>query len=126
MSAWSVSPPVVAVLLMLAPVAILAHADYRHWHNLGPGGLPHNVVGWTLQSLLRLMCSSDVKGLAYYEQYAAGSEAHNYLSRSLNKRQGEHPTVGKWAAPHRQLDMQGNPGLKQVRGILLVLIYISG
>jgi hypothetical protein len=107
------SPPVVAVLLSI-PVAIFACADYRIWHDLGPGGLPHNVVGRMAQSLLRLLCSSDIHGLAYYDRYATGHEAQSYLPTALIERDGRRSTVGKWAAPHRQLDMQSNADLKQV------------
>jgi hypothetical protein len=111
---WQFSAPLVVVLLIFSPVAILAYADYRSWYSLGPGGLPHNVAGWMAQSLLRLLCSSDVHELAYYDRYAIGREAQSYLPEALVKRDGRRPTVSRWAAPHRQLDMESNADLKQV------------
>jgi len=115
LQAWLAHPPMLVLVSILLPVAFFSYTDYRNWYNLGPGGLPHNAVGWAVQSFLRLVCSSDVKGLAYYDHYITGFEKRHYLPDTLAKREGKCPKIGKWAAPHRQLDMTANTSSKRVR-----------
>ena len=38
----------------------LYFAGYRDWYDLGAGGVPHNAVGWIVQSVLRVLASRDL------------------------------------------------------------------
>ena len=105
----------VPALLVICAVAItgVAYRDYSAWYALGAGGIPHNIIGWTLQSIARLLCSRDLRSTSCYDRYL--SEEQRFLDVDLPARKGEAPKTGSWAAPHRQLGDTAGEQLKNVR-----------
>ena len=70
----------------------------------GPSGLPYNVFGWLLATVVLRPLTSEVFSTALYSR-AIEQDARSWLPESvLKKRKGERPAVGPHAAPQRQLD----------------------
>lgn len=105
----------VPALLFICAVAItgVAYRDYSAWYALGAGGIPHNIIGWSLQSIARLLCSRDLRSTSCYDRYL--SEEQRFLDVDLPAWEGEAPKTGLWAAPHRQLGNTTGEQLKNVR-----------
>ncbi|KIY52314.1 hypothetical protein FISHEDRAFT_70002 [Fistulina hepatica ATCC 64428] len=74
--------------------------DYQAYMSLGPGGFPHNVVGWLAS------CFSGLFGreTTSVECYDAMPEKRQWLTSPLPQRVGERPKTGKHCIPHRQID----------------------
>ncbi|KAM0487693.1 hypothetical protein ACHAP7_001499 [Fusarium lateritium] len=89
------------------PVFRIAARDYRGYLALGPGGLPHNVVGWLGQMLLKPLRKEPL-GTSCYDEKAfeeAGPNGHvAFLSdKDLPVREAPRPVLGSWAVPSRQV-----------------------
>lgn len=118
----------IATILLIFCVSLLslvtlriAYRDYCSWYTLESGGLPHNVFGWVVQLLLRLFANRDTKSTSCYDDHKYIAQAGRVGSTSflaehggLEVREGERPVVGKWVAPHRQLDQLGTEDVKEV------------
>lgn len=103
------------ILVIVLPVFRFAYLDYRGWYALGAGGLPHNVFGWMIQSILRLRATSDVRGTLCFDGHApADLAAQAFLDPNLPKRDGARPRVGIWVLPHRQLEQRASRGVIEV------------
>lgn len=118
-----ISAALVILIFVILCVTILriAYVDYRSWYGLDGGGLPHNVFGWVVQSLLRLYASKDTKSTFCYDDPKYVAQAGEVCTRSfltasggLEIRKGETPSIAKWVAPHRQLDQLGAEEMKEV------------
>ena len=103
--------------LLLSPLIPLAYFDYQGWYNLGAGGLPHNALGWLMQSLLRLRASRNLRDAKPYDVEILTSELEktSFLRDRLPAWEGEAPKTGKWVAPHRQLEQGASDEIKTVR-----------
>jgi hypothetical protein len=89
------------------PVFRIAARDYHGYLALGPGGLPHNVVGWIGQMLLKPL-RVEPFGTSCYDETAfekAGPNGHvAFLSeKDVPVRQAPRPAIGSWAVPSRQV-----------------------
>jgi hypothetical protein len=89
------------------PVFRIAARDYHGYLALGPGGLPHNVVGWLGQMLLKPL-RKEPFGTSCYDETAfekAGPNGHvAFLSeKDVPVRQAPRPVLGSWAVPSRQV-----------------------
>lgn len=115
LKSWLSERSVQTGLLILLPLLHLGYRDYTAWYQLGPSGLPRNVVGWLLQTVVRIIASSDVKSLKYYDTYMEGIEAQSFIGIDVPEHKGARPKVGAWAVPHRQLEATANPEMKMVR-----------
>ncbi|KAF4996802.1 hypothetical protein FGRMN_4278 [Fusarium graminum] len=89
------------------PVFRVAARDYRGYLDLGPGGLPHNVVGWFGQMLLKPLRKEPFHTSCYNEKAfeEAGPNGNiAFLSEKLVPlREAPRPVIGNWTAPSRQL-----------------------
>ena len=106
------------LLLALIPAIYWAYTDYQGWYALGAGGLPHNLFGWSVQSLLRLRASRDVRGTGCYDAaMAAGEELEkaSFLKGDVPHRDGQSPETAVWVAPHRQVDQIATKEIKEVK-----------
>ncbi|KAG5655861.1 hypothetical protein KAF25_000781 [Fusarium avenaceum] len=100
----------IAVVLGAAlgiPVFRIAARDYRGYLALGPGGLPHNVVGWLGQMLLKPLCKEPF-GTVCYDETALGKAGPNghvaFLSeKDVPAREGPRPAIASYTAPSRQV-----------------------
>ncbi|KAK4246852.1 hypothetical protein C7999DRAFT_15063 [Corynascus novoguineensis] len=61
------APPLILIILSSIPSIL---ASYRTFLSLGPGGTPHNLVGFLVQSCMRLVARSDVRAVPppYYSR----------------------------------------------------------
>ncbi|KAF5654560.1 hypothetical protein FHETE_11287 [Fusarium heterosporum] len=89
------------------PVFRVAARDYRGYLDLGPGGPPHNVVGWFGQMLLKPLRKEPFHTSCYDEKAFAEAGPNGdvaFLSEKLVPvREAPRPVIGKWTAPSRQL-----------------------
>ena len=102
--------------LLLFPLIPFAYLDYQGWYDLGAGGLPHNALGWLMQSLLRLCASRNVRDASPYnaEIRTSDLEKSSILGSRLPAWEGKSPKTGKWVAPHRQLEQGASAEIRQV------------
>ena len=102
--------------LLLLPLIPFAYHDYRGWYDLGAGGLPHNALGWLMQSLLRLCASRNARDASSYDVEIRTSDLENtsFLGNRLPAWEGKSPKTGGWVAPHRQLEQDASADVKTV------------
>ena len=102
--------------LLLFPLVPFAYLDYRGWYDLGTGGLPHNAVGWLVQSLLRLCASRNVRDASPYDVEIRNTELEetSILGSQLPAWEGKSPKTAKWVVPHRQLEQGASAEIKTV------------
>lgn len=89
------------------PVFRIAARDYRGYLALGPGGLPHNIIGWLGQMLLKPL-RKEPFGTSCYDETASGKAGPNghvafLVEKDVPVREGPRPAIGNWTAPSRQL-----------------------
>ena len=106
----------VLLTLLLSPLIPFAYLDYQGWYNLGAGGLPHNALGWLMQSLLRLCAGRNLRDAKPYDVEILTSELEktSFLRNRLPAWEGKSPKTGKWVAPHRQLEQGASAEIKTV------------
>lgn len=75
--------------------------DYGRWKALGPGGLPHSLIGWLSMAGLRLL-KRDGRNPKRLDSALSATEEHSYLG-AVVRRQGMRPRVAPHPIPHRQL-----------------------
>ena len=100
------------VLILFVPIIYMAYHDYKAWYALGGGGGPHNLLGWSVQALLRPFCSRDVRSTTCYNGLLV--EGENSLDTNLPVREGIPPRTGKWTFPHRLTTQTASDTLKKV------------
>ena len=107
--------------LLLLPLLPFAYRDYLGWYDLGAGGLPHNALGWLMQSLLRLCASRNIRDASPYNAEIRTStlEKTSFLGSRLPVWEGKAPKTGGWVAPHRQLEQSASKEVK------LVCLFVS-
>lgn len=110
--------------LLLLPLFPLAYHDYRGWLALGPGGLPHNPLGWLIQSLLRIPSSRNVRDATPYDKEISNSELEktSFLEGRLPAYGEKSPKTGKWVVPHRQLEGGASADINKVCILFLFLL----
>ncbi|KAK9360058.1 hypothetical protein V1504DRAFT_180770 [Lipomyces starkeyi] len=83
--------------------AYLGYKDYKAWLSLGPGGLPHNLVGYFTTSFMKLFAiryPRDFRSVSGNSQ-----EVAKYLSSdNVPYRTGDYPVVAPWPVPNRVLN----------------------
>ncbi|KAF4446400.1 hypothetical protein F53441_9968 [Fusarium austroafricanum] len=89
------------------PVFRIAAEDYRGYLALGPGGPPHNLVGWFAQILLKPLKKEPFHTSCYDDkacEKAGPNGGAAFLSeKDVPVREEPRPIIGKWTAPSRQL-----------------------
>ncbi len=104
------------LILLVLPLVPFAYLDYQGWYNLGTGGLPHNVLGWLVQSLLSLPASRNVRDASSYDEEVRNTELEktSILGDRLPAWEGDSPKTGKWVVPHRQIEQGASAEIKKV------------
>ena len=106
-----------ASLPLLYQIFALVRQDYRGWKALGKGGLPYNVWGWLINSVLRTL-GRETKSTKCYDseklQSKGGAVGTRGWLSDIPIRAGLRPSIGPWMAPHRHLDQHANPELNKV------------
>ena len=98
--AWGSRNRLFLALLLAPPLVHQLHADYTAYLALGPGGLPHNVLGWLASSLARALLCRETLNTAVYAR--PGPRPGGFLVRPLLPRHGPRPALGRHPIPHRQ------------------------
>ena len=110
--------PILAVLAL--PLLREVYLDYRAWYNLGAGGVPHNVLGWGLQCMLRVVSSTDTRSTGCYDNVNENElDGQSFLDGTLPAREGTAPEVAPFVAPHRQLTDRASAETRKVGGSCL-------
>lgn len=105
----------IALLFGLSlPLLRLVYLDYSGWHAMGSGGIPHNIFGYCLQNLLRLLALGDRRSIGCYDalKKSTALEVESFLNGDLPER--PHARTSPWCVPHRQLESIPSETLKQV------------
>lgn len=127
-----------AAIGILSLPALIARAvrSYRGYLALGPGGIPHNLLGWSLQGALQLFAWRDTRDpdavLAYPAKQAPYGPrgARAFLGEGEGdgeapavppRRRGDRPVVPGYVAPQRQMSQQGGAGTRA-----RMLAYLEG
>ncbi|KAJ9151847.1 hypothetical protein NKR23_g2665 [Pleurostoma richardsiae] len=118
------SSTALAAAIALLPVLRSAYASYQGFLALGPGGPPHNVIGWLGQGLLRPFATADVRDPDVFvprtgdPPYATTS----FLGAggALPQRAGERPVVPGYIAPQRQMTQHSSASTRDALEAALV------
>ncbi|KAK9366784.1 hypothetical protein V1509DRAFT_216820 [Lipomyces kononenkoae] len=93
----------IALASLSTIVAYLGYRDYKAWLSLGPGGLPHNLVGYVTTSFLKLFAIKKPRDFA--SVLGDSLQIGKYLSPdNIPYRQGDYPIVAPWPVPNRVLN----------------------
>jgi len=82
-----------------------ANQNYHEYIALGPGGMPHNLLGWGIATAIKPVEGETLST----EMYDEDSDKSNWLSggdgeTEVPRRQGSRPKTGWHCIPHRQID----------------------
>lgn len=104
------------------PVLRIAAEDYRGYIALGPGGPPHNIIGWLGQILLKPFKKEPFNTSCYDEKAIKkagpnGNVAFLKEEEDIPVREGPRPKIGSWTAPSRQLTDTASKGIIEVCSI---------
>ncbi|KAK1255696.1 hypothetical protein MKX07_007955 [Trichoderma sp. CBMAI-0711] len=102
--------------IAIVPLGALMLPSYRGFIDLGPGGLPHNVVGWLLQGALRPFSLNSTRDHSLFQKpgVASAYEPHGttrFLQGELSTRRGDRPIIPNYVAPQRQKTEKGDEAL---------------
>ena len=68
------------------------YLDYRSWYDLGPGGFPHDVRGWAMQSILRVLASRDLRSTKCFQDSKMSElDRQSFFDNELPNRSGLSP-----------------------------------
>ncbi|KAK7415736.1 hypothetical protein QQX98_005649 [Neonectria punicea] len=108
----------ITVGIALVPILAYTARSYLKWRALGRSGLPHNILGFAIQSVLQLVAKRDTidespfSTPAVIARYKPHGE-ETFLPAPLPARTGSRPTVPGFAAPQRQMTEQGSSAMKE-------------
>lgn len=97
----------------------VAYRDYRAYIALGPGGVPHNALGWLLVTLgLRpfALSKSSATWTGDYPNHGSHAEI-----RELPERKGERAELSG-IVPHRQLSQHAPEKMREVSIVRVTLL----
>ncbi|PLB34188.1 uncharacterized protein BDW47DRAFT_112666 [Aspergillus candidus] len=77
--------------------------DYLTYISYGPGGTPHNVLGWLIATLARPFGREMLSTEPYDRRILADGETKSYLAGKDLIRRQERPAMGWHVVPQRQL-----------------------
>ncbi|KAF2667345.1 hypothetical protein BT63DRAFT_480333 [Microthyrium microscopicum] len=104
------SKAAITTLVLGTITSVYLYKDYQTYMSMGPGGIPHNAVGWAIASLLKPVAfGKDVLSTKLYE----ASEEPSFLPENFPpNREGVRPAIGPHPIPHRQLDQLPSDEIK--------------
>ncbi|KAI7970754.1 hypothetical protein EIK77_007934 [Talaromyces pinophilus] len=118
-----------ATSVIIAALSIPAYRDYQVFISYGPGGPPHNALGWFFSRFLATPFGQEMFSTAVYERRILAGENTSYLNFAggqLPQRDGETPAVGPHVVPQRQIDQISGRDIQKVRfGNFPTLIEIT-
>ncbi|KAF2093893.1 hypothetical protein NA57DRAFT_61111 [Rhizodiscina lignyota] len=88
------------IVLLSAAGAYAAYRDYRSYISLGPGGAPHNVIGWFFVSMLLSPLGQNMLSLKVYDHCTDNTS----IIGDIPIRQGSRPIIARHAVPQRQVN----------------------
>lgn len=97
--------------LLLVGIFIWSYFDYYKWKALGKGGVPDNLKGWLMVTLIRPLKRNPFS-IKFFQQHI-GNHCDTIGLVDLPKRKGGRPIVAKHPVPHRQLSQMGKEVIKQ-------------
>ncbi|KAH8705565.1 hypothetical protein BGW36DRAFT_393147 [Talaromyces proteolyticus] len=105
----------VAGLTVTAFAVPPAYRDYQTYLSYGPGGPPHNAVGWFLSRMIVTPLGQEMFSTEVYQRRIDRGETATYVypNGKLPKREGKVPRVGIHAIPQRQLDQVPSQSIRE-------------
>jgi hypothetical protein len=107
-----------ATAIITTALSIPAYHDYQLFISYGPGGPPHNVLGWFFSRFIATPFGQDMFHTRTYEQRIQSGENTSYLTFSndgnLPHRAGERPVVGSHIVPQRQISQISTGDIQKV------------
>lgn len=100
-----------SILIGLGATVLYIIPSYRGFLALGPGGLPHNFLGYSIQAIAQPIARRNTTTIASLQDprndVQCGKSARvSFLSATLPLRQGDRPIVPGYVAPQRQASQQ--------------------
>lgn len=107
--------PLLSSALLGSTTLLFAWAiqDYQQFKRLGPGGVPYNVFGWLIVTILLRPLTLRKKDTTKTDDYDFATGDVSQDLRDLPKRGGERASVGG-IVPHRQLSQNAPESMRKV------------
>ena len=110
--------------LGLAIVAPFAIRDYQTFLSYGPGGLPHNVVGWLIANVMRVLAREQLSTRPYSDKSLYLSDGSGSLPPGFPpRRKSSRPQFGSHPVPQRQVSQLPDT---ETREMLIALFQALG
>jgi hypothetical protein len=106
-----------AIAVVITALSIPAYEDYQLFISYGPGGPPHNALGWFFSRFLATPFGQEMFSTAVYERRILAGENTSYLTTAdgqLPQRDGATPVVGPHVVPQRQIDQISGGEIQKV------------
>lgn len=103
--------------VIITALSIPAYRDYQLFISYGPGGPPHNALGWFFSRFLATPCGQEMFSTAMYERRILAGEDKSYLTFAngqLPQRDGETPVVSPHVVPQRQINQISSQNIQKV------------
>ncbi|CEJ91888.1 hypothetical protein VHEMI07573 [[Torrubiella] hemipterigena] len=109
---FSTRPLVSATAVASIPLLAIIIPAYRGFLALGPGGLPYNFIGFTIQAVGLLFAHRDTTSADTVRTAPANHQnARTRYLPDLTPRKTPRPLIPGYSAPHRQASQQGDETL---------------
>ncbi|KAA8650646.1 hypothetical protein EYZ11_002809 [Aspergillus tanneri] len=110
-----ITTPKLLLSALSATLIVLAYRDYRTYISYGPGGAPHNVLGWFGVRVFLLPFKKEMFSTEVYTCRIQAGDGRSFLpdAKDLSTREGQRPLVGPHMVPQRQLDGFTPGGLRE-------------
>ena len=88
--------------------------DYRTYLSYGPGGLPYNITGWLITSILRVFSREQLSTSIYDDKKLSFTDEPGLLPTNfLSQRSSCRPRIGPHPVPQRQLEQLPSEEIRQ-------------
>ncbi|KAH8695594.1 hypothetical protein BGW36DRAFT_429466 [Talaromyces proteolyticus] len=104
-----------AISICLLASIIPAYRDYQLFMSYGPGGVPHNALGWLRSRFIATPFGREMFDTREYQDKINAGETVTYIfpEEELSQRKGGTPQVGPHAIPQRQMSHLPDEDTKQ-------------
>ncbi|KAJ6789146.1 hypothetical protein PWT90_01538 [Aphanocladium album] len=116
-----------ALGLGLAAIPVLSHIirSYRGYLALGPGGLPYNFLGWSIQAIAQPFARHDVRESRPFADPRVyddlGPHGRTSFLNEIPARRGDRPEVPTYVAPQRQMSDHSDVNVTEA-----MKLYLAG
>ncbi|EED14431.1 conserved hypothetical protein [Talaromyces stipitatus ATCC 10500] len=106
-----------ATAVVIAAMSTSAYRDYGVFISYGPGGPPHNALGWFMSRFLATPFGQEMFNTGMYTRRMQNGENASYIiltdGGQLPRRHGERPVIGPHVVPQRQLSQMPSANIQK-------------